>query len=359
MTDTQLSFFEIVRSGLWETAPSLSVSLTEADWERLYLMAHQQAVVGIFYNGVCKLGEGTKPPSSVLLKLAAAAERIEQRNHHLDEVQRAILSFFRAKGLHPLVLKGQTLCNYYPHPEQRMCGDIDIFLPSEKENLKALSLVNGTGTRIQHSPDGSWTFTYKGVTIEIHRHAFDLISHKQERAILKRMMASSTIKERLAPDEELLMLILHILKHCLGPGVGLKQLCDLATAFRSLDGIYDKERLSELFRYTHIVKWSRQICSFIVNILGVPTECVPTGVRTPSDHSLLKIILNGGNFGQHAFGRQKALQGGDVQRKLSTVFFFICHFSFAIRYAPRKVLVYIYELTVGNHIHDNKSFKHQ
>lgn len=66
------------------------------------------------------------------------------------------------------------------------------------------------------------------------------------------------------------MLSLHILKHAMGPGIGLRQLCDLAMALNTPG--YNPELLRHYFSRNRLKAWNNMLSSFI-------TERLPFAMR--------------------------------------------------------------------------------
>ena len=95
--------------------------------------------------------------------------------------------------------------------------------------------------------DGAFWYKYKGVTVEHHPAFYDC----------RCQFPSIDVK---SPEATLLMLSAHILKHALGKGIGLKQICDYFVARRSLN--YDPVLLERLTAKAGLRKWQRLLDSF-------------------------------------------------------------------------------------------------
>lgn len=66
-------------------------------------------------------------------------------------------------------------------------------------------------------------------------------------------------------EAEIYMLSLHILKHAMGPGFGLRQECDLAMALHTPG--YDSAVFKRYFRRNGLKAWNNMLCSFITERL--------------------------------------------------------------------------------------------
>ncbi len=138
------------------------------------------------------------------------------------------------------------------------------------------------------------------------------------------------------------MLSAHILKHCMGVGIGLRQLCDLAMAYKAL--AVPPEDLRRCFRDVGLERWNRLLFSFLHQYLGAE----PLYDTLPSPDPLLKIVLEGGNFGQHAQAREASLHKSPLRRKLGTAGLFLRRLPFSLRYAKKELVPMLGELLRGN-----------
>ena len=159
---------------------------------------------------------------------------------------------------------------------------------------------------------------------------------------------SATVLHVPSPELNALLLNTHILKHTLGKGVGLRQMCDLAVAYHRMSAEEGKrergKRIFTLYRQAWILRWSRQLHSFLVNIIGLPKEELPYPERIVSPEPLLRIVKDGGNFGQYRSGRSVVGR----KRKLRTAGMFFRRAGFSLRFAPNEAFWTFMKLVKGN-----------
>ena len=285
--------------------------LTDAEWKSLQTLAAQQSVIGIVYAGVSRMPEDFSVPDDVTLQLMAEASRIRKRS----ALVAGVLAKVKEQFNDPIVLKGPAVAAFYPEPELRESGDLDLYFP----DLKAAPTA----------PDGSSHLNIDGIDIDIHRSYFDL-----------RLRPAVEIP---SPEATLLMLSAHILKHAFSSGTGLRQICDIALAYRSLAD--DEAALKALWTDCGLVKWNNLLSAFIREHLGVQAPLISEGEDTGK---LLSIVLEGGNFGHFAADRRKALEASAASRKTDTLKRLLQKAPFGLSYAPGKYLGYIFSLTKGN-----------
>ena len=287
------------------------IPLAEGEWKGLLGSAARQSVIGIVYAGVSRLPEDFPVPDEVTLHLMAEASRIRKRS----ALVAGVLAKVKERFNDPIVLKGPAVAVFYPEPELRESGDLDLYFP---DHIAAPT-----------APDGSSHLNIDGIDIDIHRAYFDL--------------GLKPAVEIPSPEATLLMLSAHILKHAFSSGTGLRQICDIALAYRSLD--YDEAALKALWKECGMVKWNNLLSTFIRKYFGIQAPLTAEGEDTGK---LLSIVLEGGNFGHFAASRREALSSSPSGRKADTLRRILQKAPFGLKYAPGKYLGYLFSLAKGN-----------
>lgn len=326
------TFLSLLRAGLWEKDVRLTQAPDENEWGLLLQGAREQAVTGLLLRAVAHLGEDQTPPASIRMRLVAEADLLDRKGHRTLAAERSILALYQGAGLHPIVQKGSRSALHYAVPALRVSGDVDLYLPGEEFD-KAVALAPGA----RKAPDGSYSFKQEGVTVELHPRYYDLHCD------------FSALPAPASVCGELLLLSAHILKHAMGAGVGLKQLCDMARALDRCEGTYDKQELATALENAGLTRWHTLLCSLLVEDLELdPSRCLE-GFSAVHPEPLRRIVREGGNFGQATEKRQKALHSGSAfARKASTAFTFLKRLPFSLRTAPREARATIRELVRGN-----------
>ena len=326
------TFLRLLRAGLWEQAVILPYVPDEAGAERLLEMGRRQAVVGLLLRSVIHLPKTQLPSAAIRMKLLAESDVIERQNLLIQLIEGETRSFFESYGLHPIVQKGSQAARHYAQPLLRQSGDIDFYLKGDEFQRACALIPDGT-----HSSDGSFVFRRKGVVVELHPRYFDLHLPDKQLPGVPSVCA------------ELLLYSAHILKHALGAGVGIKQLCDMARALSELEGSYDKTEMENAVRKAGLLRWHRMLCSLLVERLGLESKyCLPD-FRPCRYRSLERIIRKGGNFGLSSPLRTRGLRARNPRvRKFVTALSFVKRIPFSLRYAPREAWATFRELIHGN-----------
>ena len=144
---------------------------------------------------------------------------------------------------------------------------------------------------------------------------------------------------RPVPALNLLVLHSHVMKHAFGRGVGLRQMCDLARAYYSYDGMYEPEDLRRMYRKAGLATWTRMIHAFLADYLGLGKEFLPYQETHADASAFLERVLLAGNFGRSI--------PGSGQGKVRTLKAFMANAFFAARYAPDEYFWQIAQLVGG------------
>ena len=190
------------------------MEMSEAQWEELHRLAQRQGVLALVYDGLCTSFPSASDISAAIdmmsVELAArwATEVLEnergyERMASVIELQRRA---WEKRGLEAVLQKGHSVAAYYPVPEHRSCGDIDWYFSRREDFRKACCVAQENGLELKWDSDGDVSYTLSGMVVEHHRKG----------------MPQDT------PEQMLLMLEDHVLKHAMVMGVGLKQVCDVA-----------------------------------------------------------------------------------------------------------------------------------
>lgn len=365
-TDFEQAFFVLLRSGLWER-PIEDVTpfpLRDDQWRSLWRLARQQTVCGLIYRGLQYLPEPLWPTSLVLAGWLVEIERIERENKAMNECVSALYSLFSSAHIRNVLQKGQGVAGLYPYPLLRECGDIDFYFPTDEDWRAASNLITTKlKLRTSQRADGSICYYYQNICVEHHRFLIDLQT-PSARKVLKKLEERDgfeCFKPSLINDEgwlvpsvlvNLVLLNAHILKHAMGHGVGLRQLCDMARAYHIYQGRYTNQELVALYRKVGLTKWCRLLHGFLVYDLGLDPNDLPEPAYS-SDYGtdiLREIVYCGGNFGQHHKDFEQISKKNGWLRKVDTLKAYWVNMRFSCTIAPKEFFWGLWQLVKGQRL---------
>ena len=143
------------------------------DWQMLYSFASKQALLGLCFEGIERLGkeypeELKRNPigRELLMTWMGKAQQIRRQNMKVNAVASKLFSMLREDGLRCCVLKGQGNALMYPNPYSRTPGDIDVWIDASRERIMEYAQKKfelGDDIRLQHLET-----SLDGVPVELH-----------------------------------------------------------------------------------------------------------------------------------------------------------------------------------------------
>ena len=152
---------------------NMSNVVANIDWQQLYSFASKQAILGLCFDGIERLGkeypeELKQNPigRELLMTWMGKAQQIRRQNVKVNGVAAKLYSKFRKDGLRCCILKGQGNALMYPNPYSRTPGDIDVWVNASREEIteyakRHLNLEDDI--RFHHLET-----TMDGVSVELH-----------------------------------------------------------------------------------------------------------------------------------------------------------------------------------------------
>ena len=194
-----------------------------------------------------------------------------------------------------VILKGTSAAQYYPHPEYRTMGDIDIMTRREDFD-SAYRDLEKKGYKVTKTLEREVTFEKNGIEIELHRYFASL----NDRTACKYL--DDLIIENINPSHTLpdlingLVLLEHISQH-LEHGLGLRQIIDW---MMFVDKCLPDDKWPEFRPMTKKIGLEQlaiittRMCELY---LGLPKRLWCSNADEMYCKELMDLILSSGNFG--------------------------------------------------------------
>ena len=307
------------------------------DWYDFYQFACEQAIAGVAFVGIQRLGEhGVKPPLDVLMQWIASASLIEQQNKAVNKAATELFKELKNDGLRGCILKGQGNGLMYPNVYSRTPGDIDVWvrmadgrgLKAEGRGLKAdgrckkgdvrgiikyVKERNPNGKVCYHHIDGG---KIGGVEVEVHyrpsfmnnpTHNYRLQKWFEEKADkqfchwVELPRTDETDGCICVPTVEFNVVyqLVHVFRHLLQEGIGLRQIVDYYYVLKSNTNHTDDTDIIVLLKHLGLAKIAGAMMWLLSEVLGLEEEYLIVPKNERLGKVLLAEILKGGNFGQY------------------------------------------------------------
>ena len=152
---------------------NMSKIVARMDWQELYSFASKQALLGLCFEGIERLGkeypeELKQNPigRELLMNWMGKAQQIRRQNMKVNAVAGKLFAMLREDGMRCCVLKGQGNALMYPNPYSRTPGDIDVWIDASRERIMEYAQKKfelGDDIRLQHLET-----SLDGVPVELH-----------------------------------------------------------------------------------------------------------------------------------------------------------------------------------------------
>lgn len=213
---------------------------------------------------------------------------VADRQNEQRAILRKALDALEAGGITPVLLKGLALAHYYPNPDERYSGDIDIYVGKEHYHDGA-RILRETFPDAPHFDEEAEYFKHYNLNIgstaiEMHRvsaafsHPHDArVYDKLEREGLQRHFVRYERGEDKWNEPEynfnVLFVFIHSWHHLITESASIRQFKDLA--FLLLGGKPDVTYLEKNLKRLHLLYAWQLYAYILVNYLSLPAERCP------------------------------------------------------------------------------------
>ena len=335
MNKEQTDLLLLLRGALWQDG-KIACSVQDISWDKIYAIAKEQCVIGVLAGGFCFL-DADQCSGDEKLRWLAYVVRLERKNRSLNELIKKLFHKFQSMQLSPVLMKGQAFAVNYPYPLHRQCGDIDVYFKDRKDCEKAVFWSSEIDKTAADSSENKreckhFTFAIGGNVIELH-YFMCLFENPQLQKRLQQIIDEEFANsqpffaeidgeniETVPPTLSVLHQIIHISRHLLEAGIGLRQICDLALYLDKYNEQIDRDRLNGYLEELQLMSIARCLGSILVDWLGLEEGKLPFNTNTQYTDFILQEIFEGGNFGKKKVKYREGSNG--LCRKILSVFYF-------------------------------------
>lgn len=297
MTKEKLFLLDVLKSFIHEEKLNFD---TELDWNELMRLSQIHSVTGILgYMAMQSPCERTAQLADMLKKQCFANVAVfTQRTKKADE----LFEKLTAAGIDHLLFKGYVVRDYYPMPELRSYGDIDILIkPEDRKRSHELMLAQGFEVKDDWEPVYSYHNNFE--LYEIHTEVMEIdVSDKADYRGFFGTAWEHTDKlgehsYRLTPEFHFIYLLTHIAKHIRGSGAGIRMYLDIAAFIKHFGDSVDWQYIDSKLQELKLKEFANMALTISERGFGVrsPIELHEIGEET--FENFLDYTMDGGIFG--------------------------------------------------------------
>lgn len=300
-------FFELLQIALGNRE-RLSTVPSAKEWAEIYAESERQAITGILLHGIDKLPAEQRPPQALLLQWIGVGQMIEQRNRLMDSRCHELLEKLSKHGLRGSILKGQGIALLYNGElrKLRQSGDIDVYVDCGLN--KSLAFAKSAGQQ-----DIDWD--YKHLHLNVWNDTEVEMHYRVE--VLLNLLKNKRLQKWFKEHEELIFnhdnalttpttefnvfyILLHIYRHFLYEGIGLRQIVDYYMVLRKVyeDGLKVQKSVDAVHEFG-MDKFAKGLMWVLKEALRMPNEWMLWAPNEKEGLYIMKQVMKGGNFGHY------------------------------------------------------------
>lgn len=305
--EIRMLFFELIQVVLGNRG-ELSRVPTAKEWSDLYDESERQALTGVMVSGLEWLPKEQRPEQELLLQWIGISEQIRQGNLSLTKRCKELQGKLVEIGHESSILKGQGVALYYDEPlrDLRQSGDIDIFVDCGLKGT--IEIAHRLGVE---KPEWDYKHlhldVFEDAEVEMHYRVEVLLNLRKNRRLQKWFKNNIALlyseKDGLTTPTtqfNVFYILLHIYRHFLYEGVGMRQIVDYYMVLRTVHGsrftVHDYVDAVSQFgmeRFAKGLMWVMQ------EALGMSREWMLWEPDEKEGKYILDEVMAGGNFGHH------------------------------------------------------------
>ena len=320
MTREKLFLLDVLKAFVHNEKLNFDVEL---DWAELMRLSTIHSVTGIFgymaMSNPCERIEPMLPQlkTQCLGTIALFAQRTEKAKQLLDKLSEADIDIMR--------FKGYVLRDYYPVPELRTFGDVDVLIkPQDRETCHQLMLEQGFSVKTDWEPVYSY---YKNADLyELHTELMEVdVSDKADykgyfRNVWEHAMKTGEHTYEPIPEFHFIYLLTHIAKHINGAGAGIRMYLDLAFFIKHFGDGVDWSYVEAELESIKLRDFANFALTVTEKCLGIASPIELKSIENEVFEDFMEYTMDGGVFGH--VGRDHALvtlKKSDDTSRMATV----------------------------------------
>lgn len=282
------AFFNLLKVGMWPK-PKKQVSVDGTlDWNGVYRLASEQSVLGLVLAGIDCLPIAQRPPKVLLLQWIGEIQMLEQQNLSMNQFIGKLVEKMCHAGITTLLVKGQGIAQCYERPLWRACGDVDFLLSEENyRKAKELLLPMASSSETEEAYGKHLGMTVDDWTVELHGTMRCGLSRKMDGVVdeaqkdcfhggnVRTWMNGMTQVFLPSPDNDVILVFTHFIKHFYKEGVGLRQICDWSRLLWTYRETINVVQLEKRLRSAGLLTEWKAFGAFAVEYLEMPAEAMP------------------------------------------------------------------------------------
>lgn len=298
-TNKQDLFFELllVCTGAKDV---LSRTYSEAEWNDALEIAQEQAIEGVLLSAIERLSDEQRPPKLVLLQWIGSVQMVETNSKKIAEASDCVVRYFRGNGFACNILKGCAVARYYPQPERRQSGDVDVWVDGGREKIYDFARAFDENEMLYGVNYHHIHFhLIEDVHIEVHIWPSFLSSPLRNWRLHKFCNLHRPTMETSMPSLafDRVFILLHCYRHMCGDGVGLRQIMDYYYVLRQ--GFNEEEKVDAVYwiKQLGMARFAKGLMWVLKKYFGLENRFMIVTPDEKEGRFIMQEVMLTGNMG--------------------------------------------------------------
>lgn len=351
-------FFELLQVAIGNRDGLDKLPQNRGEWEDLYAVTAKHSLLGVTFPVIDHIHDEVEVPLGVYSRWAMVTEKIGKRNQAQTRMCRSLHEKFLSDGFRCCVLKGQSAALRYPDPLLRHSGDIDIWMEGERpkvvDYMRSLCPLRKI---VYHHCDAE---LIPKMGVEVHFTPSWMNSPFANRR-LQRWFKEEAEAQFSNYDKDLgfcvtdahfdaVFMLVHIYRHVLEEGVGLRQLLDYYYVLKELTPA-QKEKVQADLRHLRMDRFAASVMYVLQQVFAMEGGFCLFAPDAREGGFLLDEVMRSGNFGKkdprnaHEKGEGLVAHG---KRKFGRGLRYLMHYPSEVLWqAPFMIWQYFWRRRLG------------
>lgn len=165
---------QLIRISVTGVSEPLSAKI---DWTEMMHYSSKQGVLGVAFGAIEHLREEDRPHIDFIMDWMRQITYLESINRIHKDVIADLATFLKEHDIRMMLMKGYGLSLFWPKPDSRPVGDIDIYTFGKWEETDHV-ICDKLGIKSDTSHHKHSEFNYKGKVIENHYEFLNVHAHR-------------------------------------------------------------------------------------------------------------------------------------------------------------------------------------
>lgn len=272
---------------------------TILSFEKVYEYGEIHEVANIAFVSIQKLKN--KPDDDLYLKWKTNFAFSIQRHANQIDARNKIVSTLSNAGIRTLEVQGTVIKTLYPNPVWRMMSDIDFIIDKDSFS-KAEMLMQKLGYKITtQRSECIVAYAANGIAVDLHSDFFEPTSicyGAIEEAFSLAVPTDEGLTYKVSDTVFYLYNMLHIIKHYLHCGVGIRRILDIYILNQKLIENVNTEYVNnilEKYNFSEIANKLNKIAYVLFDSSSILDTSILDDLQTiysSGNHGTIQILLN-------------------------------------------------------------------